>query len=44
LQVEDFSEMKASQRNCWEAGDGFPRETSKEVEVYETTILDCLEK
>jgi hypothetical protein len=44
LRVEDFSEMKASQRNCWQAGDDCPGETPKEVGVYEETILGCLEE
>jgi hypothetical protein len=44
LRVEDFSEMKSSQRNCWQARDGCPAETPKEVGVYETTILGCLEQ
>ena len=44
LRVEDFSEIKAGQRNCWEARDGCPGETPKEVGVYETTILGCLEQ
>jgi hypothetical protein len=44
LRVEDFSEMKASQRDRWQARDVCPGETQKEVEVYETTILGCLEE
>jgi hypothetical protein len=44
LRVEDFSEIKADQRNCWQARDGFPGETPKEVGVYEMTILGCLEE
>jgi hypothetical protein len=44
LRVEDFSEMKSSQRNCWQARDDYPGETPKEVGVYEATILDCLEQ
>ena len=44
LRVEDFSEMKTSQRDRWEAGDGCPGATPKEVGVYETTIVGCLEE
>jgi hypothetical protein len=44
LRVEDFSEMKASQRDRWQARDGCPGETPKEVGVYETTIVGCLEE
>ncbi len=44
LRVEDFSEIKAVQRNCWQAIDDCPGETPKEVGVYETTILGCLEE
>jgi hypothetical protein len=44
LRVEDFSEMKASQRTCWQAGDGCPGETPKEVGVHKATIDGRLEK
>jgi hypothetical protein len=44
LRVEDFSEMKASQRDRWQAGDGCPGETPKEVGVHKATIDDRLEK
>jgi hypothetical protein len=44
LRVEDFSEIKAGQRNFWQSRDGCPGETPKEVGVYETTILGCLEE
>ncbi len=44
LRVEDFSEIKAGQWNCWQARDDSPGETPKEVGVYETTILGCLEE
>jgi hypothetical protein len=44
LRVEDFSEIKAGQRNCWQARDCCSGETPKEVGVYETTILGCLEE
>jgi hypothetical protein len=42
LRVEDFSEMKPSQRNCWQTRGDCPGETRKEVGVYEETILGCL--
>jgi hypothetical protein len=41
--VEDFSEMKSSQRHSWQARDDCPREPTKEVGVDKVTILDCLE-
>jgi hypothetical protein len=44
LRVEDFSEMKGSQRNCWQARDDCPGETPKEVGVNEVTILGSLEQ
>ncbi len=44
LCVEDFSEMKGNQWNYWQGGDDCPGETSKEVGVYEVTILGCLEE
>jgi hypothetical protein len=44
LRVEDFSEMKTSQRHCRQAKNGCPREHTKEVGVDKATILVCLEK